>query len=937
MNDQQNAKPAYLLDEASVYNTYNTKRDGLEAAVAKSRLQQYGANQLETSKPVPLPIRYLRQYKDLMIVLLVISGVISILLGDNRTAIVLFALVLFNTLIGFTQEYKAERIMESLVRLVVPEAKVMRDGKLEIIASTEIVLGDVAYIEEGDSVPADLRIIDESELSTNDFALTGESNPSRKFTHVIESVVPIGDRHNLTFMGTTVATGHGYGVVVGTGMNTELGRIANLSQDTTQDVSPLQREMNNIAKHVTQGTVILCTILLPIAIQANLGIKQAFLFAIGIASSIIPQGLPAEINTTLAQAAKKLAKARALVKKLSAVESLGATSIICTDKTGTLTKNQMTVQQFSIGSQIYYVTGVGYETNGQIVRAQSPLNNEEVLTDKELHEMELFFICGAFASNAHVDSPDAEHAEWYAIGDPTEAALITLTNKAGINSSELDTTYPELKEFSFDSARKRMSSIRTWGDGKRNYVFVKGAPESILQKSTHIWDHGHTRPLDEKTSNDILRNNEQLAQEALRNLSFAYKVLPENTDIESLTMEDVESDLVYLGMVSMLDPLREEVPEAMQQAHNAQITVSIITGDYASTAQAIALKAGLANDKKDIHMIIGDEVQKMSDAEILDITQSGSTIFSRVSPEDKLRIVGLIKDSGRIVAVTGDGINDAPALKRADIGVAMGVTGTDVAKQSADIILLDDSFHTLIGAVQQGRVVFQNIKKGTLSCFTSNSAELIVNLISLAAVSLFGIPLALSVMQILAIDLIAELFPIAALGWDKADRELMTESARNPHNHILNKRTIADLLWCGILIGGLAYGNYLLFFNRNGVLATTVQSGSSVHMKATAITYLTIVLCQLGNILQRRSQDGLFTRYQFHNKQLWFAILLSFICVGIILYSPINQYFGAGPLNLMDWAFAVGAALLFILIREVQRLIKKRTHLRLSQVALSEA
>lgn len=921
MSEQKNDKPAYLLDEATVYKLFNTERPGLEDAVAKSRLQQNGANQLEANKSTPLPIRFLRQFKDLMIVLLVISGIISLFLGDSRTGIVLFALVAFNTIIGFTQEYKAERIMESLVRLVVPEAKVMRAGKLEIIASTEIVAGDIVYIEEGDSVPADLRVVEESELSTNDFALTGESNPSRKFTHVIESVVPIGDRHNLTFMGTTVATGHGYGVVVGTGMNTELGRIANLSQDTSQDISPLQREMNNIAKHVTEGTVVLCAVLLPIAINADLGIKEALLFAIGIASSIIPQGLPAEINTTLAQAAKKLASARALVKKLSAVESLGATSIICTDKTGTLTKNQMTVQQFLIGAQTYSVSGVGYEANGKIVKGLTL--GKSGLSPAELKELELFFVAGVFASNAHVDGPDAEHADWYAIGDPTEAALITLSRKAGLDPLHLDVSYPELKEFAFDSARKRMSSIRAWGDGKRNYVFVKGAPESVLQKCSDVWDHGHIRPLDKKTSRAVLDENEKLAQVALRNLGYAYKVLPANTTLDSLTMEEVEEGLTYLGMVSMIDPLREEVPSAMQQAHDAQISVSIITGDYASTAQAIAIKAGLADDAKDIRIVVGEEVQKLSDKQILDITLAGSTIFSRVSPEDKLRIVGLIKDSGRVVAVTGDGINDAPALKRADIGVAMGVTGTDVAKQSADIVLLDDSFHTLISAVQQGRVVFQNIKKGTLSCFTSNSAELVVNLVSLAAASLFGVPLALTVMQILAIDLIAELFPIAALGWDKADRELMHEPPRDPHHHILNSRSILDLLWCGLLIGGFAFANYLMFFGRNGVSADTVHSGSPLHMQATALTYLTIVLCQLGNILQRRSQDGLFTRYQFHNKHLWFSILLSLTCVVAILYSPINQYFGAGPLSAVDWLYAVFGAVLFLAIREVQRLVKR--------------
>lgn len=920
MNEKPGQLPAYRLSEKETFTQYGTSEDGLDIVIAKSRLGQYGNNRLEEMHKKNWFIRYLAQYRDLMIVLLLVSSGLSLWLGDERTSVVLLALVLFNTIIGFTQEYKAERIMESLVRLVVPEAKVVRNGKLEIVASTDIVPGDVVYVEEGDSVPADLRIFNESELSTNDFALTGESNPSRKFCHIIDKDVPIGDRHNLTYMGTTVATGHGYGVVVGTGMSTELGRIANLSQDTGQDISPLQREINNIAKHVTQGTMVLCAALLPIAINADMSLKDAFLFAIGIASSIIPQGLPAEINTTLAQAANKLARARALVKKLSAVESLGATSIICTDKTGTLTKNQMTVQSLQIGSQKYTVTGIGYEANGHLQKS----GTSEMLSSKELEELELFFSAGVFASNAKVDGPDEEHADWYAIGDPTEAALVTLARKAGVDPLEIDHKYPELREFSFDSARKRMSSVRAWGDGKNLYVFVKGAPENVLQKCTDIWDHGHTRSLTKKNRNDILATNEELAQSALRNLSYAYKILPKNAKVEDLKLDYVEAGLAYLGMVSMIDPLREEVPAAMQAAHDAHIKVSIITGDYASTAQAIAVKAGLAKSKQDIKLVVGDEVQKLSDAEILDITKKHSVLFSRVSPEDKLRIVGLIKDSGRVVAVTGDGINDAPALKRADIGVAMGVTGTDVAKQSADIILLDDSFHTLVGAVQQGRVVFQNIKKGALSCFTSNSAELVVNLVSLAAFSLFGVPLAITIMQILAIDLVAELFPIAALGWDDADRELMKEPARDPKHHILNRGSIADLLWCGLLIGGFAFANYLYFYDRNGVVASTVKAGSNLHMQATAMTYLTIVLCQLGNILQRRTQEGLFSKYQLHNGHLWAAILLSISCVVAILYSPINSYFGAAPLGFSDWLFALGAAGLFLGIREFQRVLVLR-------------
>ena len=906
----------YQQSKEEVLAHLQTSKDGLQSAEAKNRLDKYGPNTLTEVKKTPWVVRYLQQFKDFMIILLVVSGVISFFLGDKRTALVLVALVLFNTIIGFSQEFKAEKIMETLMKLVIPEAKIKRDGELTLLDSGQIVPGDVIYIEEGDSVPADIRMIEETELSTNDFALTGESNPSRKFTHPINAETPLGQRNNLCFMGTTVATGNGFGVVVATGMNTELGRIANLSQDTISDTSPLQKEINNIAKHVTQGTVILCAGLLPIAIHADLSVKEAFLFAIGIASSIIPQGLPAEINTSLAQAANKLAKAKALVKKLSAVESLGATSIICTDKTGTLTKNQMTVEQIIVNDQKYTVTGTGYEANGAV-----QLDNQK-LNEKQLKNLELLFVAGVFASNAKVEPPDKDHNTWFAIGDPTEAALITLARKAQIDPDELNKKHPELREFTFDSGRKRMSSVRNWNSNNKTeaYLFAKGAPESILEKCNYTIKSGKITKLSSQEKKNIQQNADELASNAMRNLALAYRVLPNKTSIDKLKMADAEADLIYIGLVSMLDPLRDEVPSAMQSAKEAHIAVSIITGDNAITAQAIAHKAGLAKNKDDIKLVLGNEVTQLTDKAIVSMTSQGSVIFSRVSPEDKLRIVGLIKDSGRIVAVTGDGINDAPALKRADIGVAMGKTGTDVAKQSSDIVLLDDSFNTLVGAVQQGRVVFTNIKKGTLSCFTSNSAELIVNLTSLAVTSIAGVPLALTVMQILAIDMVAELFPIAALGWDKADRNLMNEKPRDPNFHILDKKSILDLLFCGLIIGGFAFINYMLFFSRNGIDATLVKSGDSYHMQATALTYLTIVLCQLGNIIQRRSQQGLFTKYQLHNKHFWIAIGASLFCVVNIIYNPwIAPYFGAKALSATDWLFAVGAMVIFLTIRELQR------------------
>lgn len=918
-------QPYYRQEVRTVLTSLEATSQGLTSKEAQQRLATHGKNALTIVRKERTIVTYLRQYRDLMILLLLASSVISFVLEDTRTAVVLFALVIFNTVIGFVQEFKAGKVMDSLERLVVSNASVLRDGKRIELPTTELTVGDIVYLEEGNAVPADLRLIEEEELSTNDFALTGESNPSRKFTRAIDTDVPLANRHNLVFMGTTVATGHALGVVTTVGMNTELGRIANLSQDISSETSPLQKEMDNIATRVTQGTMILCLILLPVAIQTGLGFKDAFLFAIGIACSIVPNGLPAAISTSLAGAAGKLARAKALVKRLSAVESLGSTSVICTDKTGTLTKNQMTVEQFMIGKTAYGVTGRGYEPDGTIVDA----HNKQLPMD-DIKGLDLFFSAAIMASNARINPPDDEHATWYCVGDPTEGALLTLGLKVGLRAETLDRLNPEIKEFSFDSGRKRMSSVRHFENHKELYVFTKGAPESVLDRCTKIWDHGKVRKLTPKDRQFLLSHSEKLATQALRNIGVAYRPLTKKTD--SQDMDKAESGLVWLGLASMIDPLREQVPNAMEAARKAHIKVSIITGDHAVTAKAIAIRANLAAKPDDIMVVSGEELQKLSDAKVRHLGLRGGVIFSRVAPEDKLRIVKLLQDAGHVVAVTGDGINDAPALKRADIGVAMGQTGTDVAKQSAEIILLDDSFTTLVHTVQSGRVIFQNIKKAAICCFTGNAAELMVNLFSLAAATTLHVPLALTIIQILAIDVIAELFPVAALGGDKADSDVMEERPRNPKDHILNVRSVGDLLWCGTLIGGLAFLNYLWFFERNGINPQNLTADTPIHLQATALTYLTLILCLLVNVLQRRSQHGLFTRYQFHNRGLWIAMILSLASIVAIIYSPINSYFHSAPLGFADWMTALAATALFITIREFQ--IHNRKHHRKTIIAL---
>lgn len=912
MNDYKQLN-YYRLTPDEVLAQLHARTNGLTTEEAQARLGQLGKNELRKAKKIWVGFLFLRQFKNLLVVMLLVSAAFSLYLHDGKTATILLLIAFINASVGFFQEHKAETLMASLKRLVVPQAKVLRNGKLEEVNSTELVIGDIIYVEEGDSIPADVRVIDEEELAANDFALTGESNPSRKFVHAIPGDVPLGNRHNLLFMGTTVALGHGHGVVVGTGMHTELGRIASLSQNTKTDASPLQKEMSHLATRLAQGTIILAVVLTAIALKANLGLKDSLLFAIGISAAMIPNGLIAEVNITLAQTAARMARAHALVKKLSAVETLGATNIIATDKTGTLTKNEMTVRSLLIGKTEYGVTGTGYETNGKIVDVHGKPLDKQALKD-----IELFFATAAMASNAKINPPDDEHRTWYCLGDPTEGALITLAHKAGVHPTALDKLHKELKEFQFDSARKRMSSVRKYG-GKL-YVFVKGAPESILEHSTELWDHGHVRPLHTADRDFFTRYNEDHAHHALRNLALAYRELP-SFDAKKMHFEDVEQKLVFLGIVSELDPLREQVPAAMEIARGAHIKVSIVTGDYATTAEAIAREAKLA-PPDDITVVLGEELQKLADIQILQLVEHGGTVFSRVAPEDKLRIVEIAKQSGRVVAVTGDGINDAPALKRADIGVAMGKTGTDVAKDTADIVLLDDSFDTLITAVKQGRLTYKNIRKAALCAMNANASELIAVLIGLAGQTIFHIPIAITAIQILAIDVIAQIFPVTALGWDPAQRELMHEQPRNLHDHIINRRTVADFVVCGTLTACLAYGNFLFFFRRHHLNIMHIHTGTTQYMSATILTYLTIVLCQFVSIMLVRtdSRERVFTHYLWSNKKLLIAFGISFFCIINIMYNPlIRPYFSAGPLSFIDWAYAFLAAAIFMVIRLFQR------------------
>lgn len=913
-----NSISMYELSPEASLAALQTSFDGLKSQDVVARQTIYGKNILKKIWGRSFFVKFLSQFKEVLIILLGASALVSRYLQDYRGATILWIILLINVIIGYAQEAKAERIMESLKKMLFPTAKVKRDGKLIEEKAENLVPWDIIYIEAGDNVPADIRILQESELQANDFSLTGESNPVNKFTHGIAGDVLVAERNNCLWMGTTVATGNGRGVVFATGMETELGRIANLSQAQETTDSPLQKEMANIAKKLTIGTLILVVILVIISLLAHFTLIQAFVFAVGVSAAMIPEGLPAQVSIALALAASRLAKNKALVKQLSSVETLGCVNIICTDKTWTLTKNEMTVKHAWLGFNIYDVSGDGYEPIWNVIDKQTNQPIQSAFISQRKH----FFSTLYMASNARVNPPDTEHPVRYALWDPTEAALISLAQKVGIDTEKLDDFYKEEHQYGFDSVRKMMSSVRDI-EGQK-LLYVKWAPWAILDHCTQIFDGQIIRPITDDDKKNITLYIDEQASHAMRNLACAYKPIPEYH--EKMTLEEAEQGLVFLGCVSIIDPPREEVAAAIVAAHEAKIKIVMITWDYGVTAEALAKFIWLETDAHSVTHIAGKELQEMSDIQLVQaLEKSWSVIFSRTSPEDKLRIVSLLKKDRDVVAVTGDGINDAPALKKADIGVAMWRIGTDVAKESSQIILLDDSFSTLVYAIREWRIIFANLKKTILSCITSNGGELFAVLLSLFFWAFFGLPIAITAVQILAIDLITEMFPLTALTWDPPQKNLMTEGPRNISDHVINKPMIIDLIRSGFLMGWLAFANYILFLIFHGHTLSTITTWSIYYPLATSITYTSIVFCQFMNILSRRAgEHSVFTKYLWSNKRLIGAFGISLICLAVLIYVPVvSNYFWFWALAIEDRIFPIMAWVVFLLIREGHKTLKE--------------
>jgi Ca2+-transporting ATPase len=693
--------------------------------------------------------------------------------------------------------------------------------------------------------------------------------------------------------------------------------IAGLTQETTETKSPLERELGSLANWLTVATIAIGVALFFIALWQGFSLFTSMIYALGIAVAMVPQALPAQVTVALSTTSKRLADLNAVVKSLPSVETLGSTSVIATDKTGTLTKNEMTVTDVWFNGRYHTMTGTGYEPKGEILDEAG-----NALSQEAIDEIEIMMDAATMASNAEIHEPDEEHSGWYPVGDPTEAALVTMSTKLGTRSPTEDEENPELQEFPFDSERKRMSSVRQFGD--RCQLAMKGAPDSVLKISKSIYRDGKPAPMTDEDREAVRAVYESYSRKALRVLAIAYRPLDEAG--RDYTVEEVERDVTFLGLAGMIDPPRDGVAEAIGECHDAQIRTFIMTGDHAITAQAVGREIGLGGDGEEPRVIEARGLKALSDEELSrTMREERSLIFSRVDPEDKLRIVELLEGQGEVVAVTGDGVNDAPALKRADIGVAMGRIGTDVAKEASELVLLDDSFPTLVHAVREGRTIYANLRKTVLASLTTNVAELAVVLFGLAAVSARNWAIPILAIQILAIDLLAEIMPLTFLTFDPPSKRTMTSPPRNIEEHILNGATSSEVAFLGTLIGALAFANFVLFMRRNGVVFTVDHSLPFLYARATAVTWLTIAFCQFANILSRRYEyTTIFNENFWSNRILLYSIVASIGLISLGIYGPyIHEFLSFARLSPVDWAHAVGAGLVYLGAFEIMKVVKR--------------
>lgn len=878
----------HTLDSEATFEKLKSTRDGLAAAEAAQRLDQYGANELQTSGRISPWAILLEQFKNVLIIILLFATALSAFLGHGVEAIAITVIVLFAVVLGFVQEYRAERAIEALKELAAPAATVIRDRRERRVPARDLVPGDVILLATGDKVPADVRLIEAVNLQTVEAALTGESAPVEKHIKPLkDDRLPTGDRTNMAYAGTTVTYGRGRAVVIATAMATEFGKIARMLETVETGKTPLQQNLDRVGKALARIAFAVVIVIVALGLFRGQPFIEMLIFGVALAVAVVPEALPAVVTISLALGVKRMVKRHALVRRLSAVETLGSTSIICSDKTGTLTRDEMTARKSYVGGQIVEVSGTGYEPrgsfsiNGTIIDPPEPLK--------------LLLRAAALASDARLEQ--SEHGEkWEVKGDPTEGALVVAAAKAGLDKTELDRDFPRADEIPFSSETKRMTTLHSSPEGV--VAYSKGAPEFILDSCTRqLGTEGETE-LSKASRAEIIHTAQEMASEALRVLAIAYK--------RKATIESAEREMTFLGLIGMIDPPRSEALAAVKECKDAGIKVVMITGDHPLTARAVASELGILNSGR---VMIGAELELIDEEEFRSQVEL-IEVYARVSPAHKLRVLTALQEKGHIAAMTGDGINDAPALKKADIGIAMGITGTDVTKEAAAMTLTDDNFASIVAAVEEGRGIFSNIKKYLMYLLSSNIGEIGL----MAGATLAGLPLPLSAVQILYVNLATDGLPALALAVDPPESDLMRRPPRDPRTGIFTRPVVMLML-----VGGI----WSTVINL-GLFVWALNSGRSVQ-EAMTMTFVSLVLIQFFKAYNFRSDRHSVLQRPFANKWLNVAIIWELFMLALILYVPIlERTFGTYGLPVRDWVIIVAAAFTVSPVLEMAKWIERR-------------
>ncbi len=885
----------HKIELGELYKQIRSSESGLSTEEAEKRLKEYGHNTLETKKKIPGVIKFLNQFKNFFALLLILGSMLAFLAeymspneGNFYIGVALGAVVLLNAVFTFIQEYQSEKIMESFKKMMPDKVDVLRDGKRKEILAGELVPGDIIFLSEGGKVPADARLIEENSLKVDNSSITGESEPQLRKTectheHILES-------RNMVFSGTLVQSGNGKAVVYGTGMNTQIGNIVLLTKETKSVETPLHKELRHFIRIISSIAVFLGFSFFIISLLLGHRMIGSLVFAIGIIVANVPEGLLPTVTLCLSMVSKRMAKKNALIKNLESVETLGSTTVICTDKTGTLTKNNMAVNSVFIN-----------------FREKNVHEKDMKDTSGLLHMMKTMVLC----NNSKYDNDDKERKFK---GDPTETSLMSFSNNF-IDVDVLNKSNPRVHEEPFDSKTKRMITLNQ--EGGQITAYMKGAPEIVLAKCSRVLSNGEVISLSDENRNMIYEHYKKFASRGERVLAFAYKPVE-----SSGFSKDDENDFVFIALSGMRDPPREGVSEAVEKCRTAGIKVIMITGDYGLTAEAIAREVGMVDNDKEANIITGEELHNMDDDKLKKELEKENIIFARTNPAQKLRIVRALQSMGDVVTVTGDGVNDAPALKNADMGVSMGVSGTEVAREASNMVLMDDNFATIVNAVEEGRNVFENIKKFIAYILTSNIPEIM----PFIAFVLLRIPLPLTIVLILAIDLGTDIVPALGLGIEKPEGDVMKRPPRSKDEKLLTSKLLFKSYG---LIGPIQaaagfFSYFVILLNGGWHFGQQLMFNDPLYLKAVSAFFASIVICQIPDVLTCRTRrESIFkkgSKWLFENKLIWLGIFTELFLMSIIVYLPLTQnFFGTHSLTLYDLSLAVPFAVLIVIVEEARK------------------